>query len=147
MKVSEEFTVLLYRGDHRQLHQPGNEQAWWEGLKTEPLPSAKGLWQQTHPKSAAAVEMQQFDAGETASNVQPSDDAPRFALIPDGAGDEKNEANFCSAMSALKQIANRRNALKSTGPLHHGTNLGPMLSRDRFLRSRKLKSSGAPCCD
>jgi hypothetical protein len=28
--------------------------AWWENLKINALPIAKGLWEQTHPKSAAA---------------------------------------------------------------------------------------------
>jgi hypothetical protein len=54
LKVSDEFTVPLCRGHHRQLHQAGNEVAWWEGLKINALPIAKGLWEQTRPKSAAA---------------------------------------------------------------------------------------------
>jgi hypothetical protein len=54
LKVSDEFTVPLCRGHHRQLHQAGNEAAWWEGLKINALEIAKGLWEQTHPKSAAA---------------------------------------------------------------------------------------------
>ena len=53
LKVSDEFTVPLYRGHHRQLHQAGNEVAWWGNLKINALPVAKGLWEQTHPKSAA----------------------------------------------------------------------------------------------
>jgi hypothetical protein len=52
LKVSDEFTVPLCRGHHRQLHQAGNEVAWWEGLKINALPTAKGLWEQTRPKSA-----------------------------------------------------------------------------------------------
>jgi hypothetical protein len=75
MKVSDEFTVPLCRGHHRQLHHAGNEQAWWQGLKIGPLAIAKALWEQTHPKSLAAVEMQQSDAGETAT--EPSDHAPQ----------------------------------------------------------------------
>ena len=54
LKVSDEFTVPLCRGHHRQLHQAGNEVAWWENLKINALPIAKGLWEQTRPKSAAA---------------------------------------------------------------------------------------------
>ncbi len=61
MKVSDEFTVPLCRGHHRQLHQAGNELAWWKGLKIEPLVVAKELWEQTHPKSAATIETQQSD--------------------------------------------------------------------------------------
>src|SRR5450631_482834 len=54
LKVSDEFTVPLCRGHHRQLHQAGNEVTWWEKLNLKPLEVAKGLWEQTHPKSAAA---------------------------------------------------------------------------------------------
>jgi hypothetical protein len=54
LKVSDEFTVPLCRGHHRQLHQAGNEVVWWESLKINALEIAKGLWEQTHPKSAAA---------------------------------------------------------------------------------------------
>ena len=54
LKVSDEFTVPLCRGHHRQLHQAGNEVVWWENLKINALPVAKELWEQTHPKSAAA---------------------------------------------------------------------------------------------
>jgi len=50
LKVSDEFTVPLCRGHHRQLHQAGNEVAWWGNFKIEPLEVAKGLWEQTHPK-------------------------------------------------------------------------------------------------
>jgi hypothetical protein len=54
MKVSDEFTVPLCRGHHRQLHQAGNEVAWWEGLNINALEIAKALWEQTHPKSVTA---------------------------------------------------------------------------------------------
>lgn len=54
MKVSDEFAVPLCRGHHRQLHQAGNEVAWWEGVKINALDIAKGLWEQTRPKSATA---------------------------------------------------------------------------------------------
>ena len=42
LKVSDEFTVPLCRGHHRQLHQAGNEVAWWENLKINALAIAKG---------------------------------------------------------------------------------------------------------
>ena len=32
-----------------QLHQTGNEAAWWEGLKIDALCLARQLWEQTHP--------------------------------------------------------------------------------------------------
>src|SRR5450759_1698818 len=48
LKVSDEFTVPLCRGHHRQLHQAGNEVAWWKNLKINALEIAKGLWEKSH---------------------------------------------------------------------------------------------------
>jgi hypothetical protein len=54
LKVSDEFTVPLCRGHHRQLHQSSHEEAWWADRKIDALEIAKTLWDQTHPKSATA---------------------------------------------------------------------------------------------
>ena len=54
LKVSDEFTVPLCRGHHRQLHQAGNEVAWWETLKINAWETAKQLWDQTHSSSVNA---------------------------------------------------------------------------------------------
>jgi DNA recombination protein Rad52 len=53
LKVSDEFTVPLCRGHHRQLHQAGNEETWWKTLNIDPLAIANGLWEQTHPGSTS----------------------------------------------------------------------------------------------
>jgi hypothetical protein len=53
LKVSDEFTVPLCRGHHRQLHQAGNEVTWWERLNLKPLEVAKALWEETHPKAGS----------------------------------------------------------------------------------------------
>jgi DNA recombination protein Rad52 len=50
LKVSDEFTVPLCRGHHRQLHQAANEVGWWENLQIDALAIAKDLWKQTHTK-------------------------------------------------------------------------------------------------
>jgi DNA recombination protein Rad52 len=50
MKVSDEFTVPLCRGHHRQLHQAGNEVSWWDRMGIKPLPIARKLWEQAHPQ-------------------------------------------------------------------------------------------------
>ena len=49
IKVSDEFTVPLCRGHHRQLHQAGNETTWWKTINIDALPVARQLWEQTHP--------------------------------------------------------------------------------------------------
>ena len=51
LKVSDQFTVPLCRGHHRQLHQAGNEVAWWEDLQINALETARDLWEQTHPSA------------------------------------------------------------------------------------------------
>jgi hypothetical protein len=43
-KVSDEFTVPVCRLHHRELHRHGNEAAWWESIKIDPLPIAHRLW-------------------------------------------------------------------------------------------------------
>ncbi len=47
LKVSDEFTVPLCRGHHRQLHQAGNELAWWKSAKVDALEVARALWEKT----------------------------------------------------------------------------------------------------
>jgi len=48
LKVSDEFTVPLCRGHHRQLHQAGNEKAWWDKHKINALEVAGDLWEESH---------------------------------------------------------------------------------------------------
>jgi DNA recombination protein Rad52 len=66
MKVSDEFTVPLCRGHHRQLHQAGNELSWWKTLNTDALTAARQLWEQTHPNEEQAETQKAANAtGET----------------------------------------------------------------------------------
>jgi hypothetical protein len=48
-KVSDEFTVPLCRGHHREVHRHGEEAAWWQKLGIDPATKARELWLQTHP--------------------------------------------------------------------------------------------------
>jgi hypothetical protein len=48
-KVSDEFTVPLCRGHHREVHRCGDEAAWWAKVGVEPLAVANALWRETHP--------------------------------------------------------------------------------------------------
>jgi hypothetical protein len=48
-KVSDEFTVPLCRGHHRELHRQGDEGAWWAKLGLDPLTAARTLWLKSHP--------------------------------------------------------------------------------------------------
>ena len=53
-KVSDEFTVSLCRGHHRELHRHGDEAAWWGERGIDPTIAARALWLETHPLPAVA---------------------------------------------------------------------------------------------
>jgi hypothetical protein len=47
LKVSDEYTVPLCRGHHRELHQAGKETIWWASKNIDALKIARELWGQT----------------------------------------------------------------------------------------------------
>jgi len=53
-KVSDEFTVPLCRGHHREVHRCGDEAAWWSKASIDPASAARSLWLKTHPLSRTA---------------------------------------------------------------------------------------------
>jgi hypothetical protein len=73
-KVSDEFTVPMCRGHHREVHHCGDEVAWWERVGIDPTITARALWLKTHPlpnthpvgpevpNSASATNRQQGDS-------------------------------------------------------------------------------------
>jgi hypothetical protein len=48
-KVSDEFTIPLCRGHHREVHRSGDEAAWWEKAGIDPTTTARALLLETHP--------------------------------------------------------------------------------------------------
>ena len=53
-KVSDEFTVPLCRGHHREVHRCGDEAAWWKRTGIDPSAAARVLWLKTHPLPSAS---------------------------------------------------------------------------------------------
>jgi ERF superfamily protein len=51
-KVSDEFTVPLCQGHHREVHRSGDEAAWWKKAGIDPSITARALWLETHPLPA-----------------------------------------------------------------------------------------------
>jgi hypothetical protein len=51
-KVSDEFTVPLCRGHHREVHRWGDEAVWWQKARVNPIVAARALWLETHPLSS-----------------------------------------------------------------------------------------------
>jgi hypothetical protein len=48
-KVSDEFTVPLCRGHHREVHHSADEGGWWTKAGIDPTAAARALSLQTHP--------------------------------------------------------------------------------------------------
>jgi hypothetical protein len=46
-RVSDEYAVPLCRSHHRALHRHGDEVAWWEANKVDPVVVARELWERT----------------------------------------------------------------------------------------------------
>jgi hypothetical protein len=72
-KVSDEFTVPLCRGHHREVHRSGDEVAWWQNVGLDPVVSARVLWLNTHPLRA----------------ISQKTDKPAISVVPVG-GDRTN---------------------------------------------------------
>jgi ERF superfamily len=56
-RVSDEFTVPLCRGHHREVHRHGDEAVWWQQLGLDPAGAARALWLETHPHLLGAKKL------------------------------------------------------------------------------------------
>src|SRR6516164_1854528 len=54
-KVSDEFTVPLCRGHHRELHRHGDEAGWWKKFGLDPNAAARALWLTSHPQPKSVI--------------------------------------------------------------------------------------------
>jgi len=54
-KPSDEFTVPLCRGHHREVHRHGYEAAWWQQLGLDPANAARSLWLETHSRGLSQI--------------------------------------------------------------------------------------------
>jgi hypothetical protein len=79
-KVSDEFTVPLCRGHHREVHRSGDEAAWWRKASIDPTVAARTLWLETHPLSPGG-------AGDWRPPVETRGEARRYETKPLGAAD------------------------------------------------------------
>jgi hypothetical protein len=52
-KVSDEFTVPLCRGHHREVHRSGDEAAWWVKAGIDVGAASRMLWLKSHPLPSA----------------------------------------------------------------------------------------------
>jgi hypothetical protein len=89
-KVSDEFTVPLCRGHHREVHRQGDEAAWWTKSGIDPTVSARGLWLETHPR--ATLDQLGMNAADRvfAAGSHPSKSKHKQSIGRLGQNDETN---------------------------------------------------------
>ena len=69
-KVSDEFTVPLCRGHHREVHRCGDEAAWWIKAGIDPNMAARALWLETHPLPPVGIATSPADIGNAQNNAK-----------------------------------------------------------------------------
>jgi hypothetical protein len=87
-KVSDEFTVPLCRGHHREVHHCGDEAAWWRKAGIDPTVTARALWLQTRPLPTTSDKI--GIGGTIPSAAVGSDDRNSEAIDPSAGGDRPN---------------------------------------------------------
>jgi hypothetical protein len=92
-KVSDEFTVPLCRGHHREAHRCGNEAAWWKNAGVDPTITARGLWLETHPVPRGPNKVGKEGTSSSAVVCTDGKNAERDRPVTKGCPNQ-NEANW-----------------------------------------------------
>jgi hypothetical protein len=58
-RASDEFTVPLCRGHHREVHRCGDEAGWWRHQGIDAVGVARALWLESHPLPSAGRSVDQ----------------------------------------------------------------------------------------
>jgi hypothetical protein len=85
-KVSDRFTVPICRLHHRELHRCGNEGAWWQKQRMDPLVIAANLWAKTHATTGLAIEIDRpanANGSDFGAVVRPQNDETKPILRPE----------------------------------------------------------------
>jgi hypothetical protein len=69
-KVSDEFTVPLCRGHHREVHRCGDEVAWWKKGGVDPTVPARALWLESHPLFTTSGDEQSKEEPDQSERVE-----------------------------------------------------------------------------
>ena len=72
-KVSDEYTVPLCRGHHREVHRSGDEAEWWKKAGIDPTVPARALWLESHPLPAASGNNQSTASPDQRARGGPND--------------------------------------------------------------------------
>jgi hypothetical protein len=90
-KVSDEFTVPLCRGHHREAHRCGDEAAWWKNASVDPTITARALWLETHhlPRIQHPLDVDRASSRATVATNQRNSKGDR----PIGKGGQNRKTN------------------------------------------------------
>jgi hypothetical protein len=83
-RVSDEFAVPLCRTHHRELHGRGDEAAWWESVKLDPVILARHLWEHSRLNDAPSHRKISSPVSDASTRSIPKEEV--VLLEPDGAG-------------------------------------------------------------
>ena len=92
-KVSDEFTVPLCRGHHREVHRSGDEAAWWQTAGIDPTVAARALWLQTHPLRSTGDVLNSDTTVTTSANADGRGEVDTPGA-PDGQAKEQIHCEF-----------------------------------------------------
>ena len=87
-KVSDEFTVPLCRGHHREVHRFGDEAGWWSKTGIDPLSAARTLWTETHPIRSITEAPK---AGQSVASQSAISNSASVRRMPDGSRNRKTK--------------------------------------------------------
>ena len=90
-KVSDEFTVPLCRGHHREVHRSGNEAAWWTNAGVDPTVTARTLWLETHPLPKSTEQMGSEGASSATTVDADQQNVKRGRPITTSGSDDKTK--------------------------------------------------------
>jgi hypothetical protein len=80
-KVSDEFTVPLCRGHHREVHRSGDEASWWNNAGIDPTAPARALWLQTYPLRTISDQPRSEGSASVVSNESDLKNAKRHRPV------------------------------------------------------------------
>ena len=92
-KVSDEFTVPLCRGHHREAHRSGDEAAWWKNAGVDPTSTARALWLETHPLPTIP-DTGDIDRPSSQASVGTDQRIPRGSADQQRGPNSQNEPNY-----------------------------------------------------
>ena len=115
-RVSDEYTVPLCRSHHRALHRHGDEPAWWETNKVDPVAAAHELWQRTRLDGPSGGRVEAFLSVGTIERPESTAEAALRHLCSDQPKQAQNRPANDLISSALGEPAKDRSASPWGGP-------------------------------